>query len=89
MSTSKITDYTTPSDLYSKGVDKRKNDRQQKQQSSLGHPQETTLNKVLSQHAVHPDPDLLQRVAPDKKLMNGKGSPAVAKDTMKRTNSKI
>ena len=36
---------------------------------------------------MQPDPDLLQRVQPDKRLMNGKISPPYSKE-MTRTSSK-
>ena len=68
--------------MYSKGLEAKKVEKR----SSGMYNQDTKLNKVLSQHTVQPDPDLLQRTLPDKRLMNGKGSPS-AKD-LKRANSR-
>lgn len=93
-SSTKITEYTTPSDLYGKGADKRRSEKRLNGSGgTAAFNQETNLNKVLSQHTVQPDPDLLHRVAPDKKLMmnNSKGSPQPAGKAgeHKRTSSKV
>ena len=55
---------------------------------------ETTLSKVLSQHAVQPDPELLQRLNHDKSkataAMNGKSSsPIQARPRMRQYSSKV